>query len=180
MGAELTMRGVMMMNYIPVYLAMCTNVHIACGGWVVVMQGGGYSMVQKHTRKGLVPVLVAGGGGGGGTRAGMPGGGLHGELPGLAFDKRGGRMGTDKEGGMEGSCTDILGSRFKAQKGSAWQGGNGCDYGGGGGGGFFGGGGGGTSPGIAGGGGGGSSYVNTELVMDYVVLQGEVSDQFRH
>lgn len=37
---------------------------------------------------------------------------------------------------------------------------------------WFGGGGGGTSPGIVGGGGGGSSFVNTGLSMDLVVLQG--------
>jgi len=119
--------------------------------------------------------MVAGGGGGGGTRHGMGGGGLHGEIPGQVIDKRGGRMGTQRKGGLEGSCADILGSRFAASKGMAWQGGNGCDYGGGGGGGLYGGGGGGTSPGIGGGGGGGSSYINQEWVQDHVVMQSEVS-----
>lgn len=137
--------------------------------------GGGYSILQRHSHGRLVPILVASGGGGGGTRDATGGGGLNGEMAGTVVDDRGGRMGTQVNGGRAGSCPEVLGCRFPAAAGVAWQGGKGCEFGGGGGGGYYGGGGGGTAPGIAGAGGGGSCYVNLEMVTDFVVMQGEVS-----
>ena len=134
--------------------------------------GGGYSMVQRFTKTGPVPVFVAGGGGGGGARDGCPGGGLDGELPGMRVDKRNGRMGTQERGGAAGDSGEAALCTFPSKPGAQWQGGNGAQFGGGGGGGLFGGGGGGTSPGIAGGGGGGSSYVDVTACKDFVVLQG--------
>jgi len=134
--------------------------------------GGGYSMVQRFTKTGPVPVFVAGGGGGGGARDGCPGGGLDGELPGMRVDKRNGRMGTQDRGGAAGDSGEAALCTFPSKPGAQWQGGNGAQFGGGGGGGLFGGGGGGTSPGIAGGGGGGSSYVDVTACKDFVVLQG--------
>lgn len=137
--------------------------------------GGGYSMIQRFTRAGPECVLVASGGGGGGSRSGVPGGGLNGELPGACVDKRNGRMGTQDCGGKAGDSGEASMCAFPAQAGQAWQGGAGAQFGGGGGGGVFGGGGGGMSPGIVGGGGGGSCFVDVSTVKDFVVLQGSGS-----
>lgn len=115
-------------------------------------------------------------GGGGGTRNGVGGGGLYGEMAGTVVDARSGRMGNHEKGGEGGSCLEVLGSRFPSQDGSAWQGGDGCEFGAGGGGGMYGGGGGGTSPGIAGAGGGGASFVLESAVVDHVILPGEVRE----
>ena len=48
------------------------------------------------------------GGGGGGTRDGVSGGGLWGEIPGTFYDIRCGRMGTCKEGGLPGETGYVL------------------------------------------------------------------------
>lgn len=55
-------------------------------------------------------------------------------------------------GGIPGDAGGGLNSQWPATAGSAYQGGDGSEFGGGGGGGIFGGGGGGTAPGIGGGG----------------------------
>ena len=48
-------------------LLLSTNIGLTSFGFLVVVflftyAGGGYSMIQKHGRNGLYPVLVAGGG----------------------------------------------------------------------------------------------------------------------
>jgi len=139
----------------------------ACGG------GGGYTMISRNGKGGRQVLFVAGGGGGGGARDGQPGSGMDGELPGTRVDKRNGRAGTQTEGGQAGDSGEAALCAFPSKPGSRWQGGAGAQFGGGGGAGVFGGGGGGTSPGIAGGGGGGSSFADTTVCKDVVILQGD-------
>ena len=130
-------------------------------------------MISRNGKGGRQVLFVAGGGGGGGARDGQPGSGMDGELPGTRVDKRNGRAGTQTEGGQAGDSGEAALCAFPSKPGSQWQGGAGAQFGGGGGAGVFGGGGGGTSPGIAGGGGGGSSFADTTVCKDVVILQGD-------
>eukprot|EP00981_Chlorochromonas_danica_P012742 scaffold5382_cov162-Ochromonas_danica.AAC.4 len=134
--------------------------------------GGGYSALCRRTPRGSQVYIVAGGGGGGGSQSGRPGGGLEGELPGSRIDPVNGGTATASMPGRAGETGTTYNAQWPATEGGMWQGGSGCEFGAGGGGGYYGGGGGGTSPGISGGGGGGSSYVNPEIVRDYVVILG--------
>ena len=139
----------------------------ACGG------GGGYTIVSKRTPKGNQALIVAAGGGGGGSVPGVPGGGMDGILPGIRVDPICGVTATASAGGAAGDSGTSFNSKWPAQPGTQWTGGNGSEFGAGGGGGYFGGGGGGTQPGIGGGGGGGSSYVYAPKAYDYLIIPGD-------
>jgi hypothetical protein len=139
----------------------------ACGG------GGAYTIISKRTPKGNQALVVAGGGGGGGSTPGMPGVGMDGALPGTRIDPITGGSATATAGGKFGDSGTTFNSKWPAETGEMWKGGNGSEFGSGGGGGYFGGGGGGTQPGIGGGGGGGASYVYVPKVFDYVIVPGD-------
>ena len=83
------------------------------------------------------------------------------------------QVATVEKPGMAGDSGSVYNSKWPAQNGDQWQGGNGSEFGGGGGGGYYGGGGGGTIPGVGGGGGGGSSYIFLPAAYDHVIVQGD-------